>query len=112
MYRVTAAAIRCPTLLTISASLLVVCDTTLLDDRNDWYSCKAIDCIVLSGTRFSWLRPVIGTREQAANPRLAVKSKKYFFMGVLFRNAYNAKSTKQKACTFCGHSFLLHALVI
>src|SRR5258707_125435 len=58
-----AAAIRVPTLFTISL-LLFSTGTTLLVVRKLLYWVRAMDCTEFSDTRLSWLRPVMGLRLQ------------------------------------------------
>ena len=65
--------IRCPTLRTISASLLELDDTTLLVVRKFWYSVLAIDCSSDSGTSLNWLLPVTAFLEQATTKAERIK---------------------------------------
>ena len=55
--------ILCPTLLTISASLLEML-TTLLVVKKLLYSCSASDCTSDSGSNLNCLRPVTAFRVQ------------------------------------------------
>jgi hypothetical protein len=56
---------RCPTLLTSSASRLVLEVMTLFFERKFWYSVVAMACTSGSGNNLNCFRPVITFLEQA-----------------------------------------------
>lgn len=79
-----ALAIRTPTLLTISASLLEELFTTLFSDKKDWYCDNASCCKVASENKANWLRPVIELVVQATKKDTAVNRIIIFFIFIVF----------------------------
>jgi len=69
-----ALAILVPTRFTISASLLAVEETTLLDERKLVYSVLAMLTTSFCETKANWLRPVIAFRVHAEKPVAAKKA--------------------------------------